>query len=296
MRRTSRHHRTCGCRACGSRPRSLVHRFLEPMAGDRASGRLAKSCGTRRGTPTRTLWTAYFERRHTDQVAATNGVGPRGCQNSEGRRQWWGIPSHTLEAVLEHIEGGNSPQYEYPPPPSFSCRRGSTWMPRRMETKSSSSSGSRSRSSGSPAFLPVKPKPEKTPLGRRTRSGGIVINERGASSRLVKPKTEPTLLPVMQEHLAMAVTDETALKWARDDYVREEMERQRRALEEIAARRRGREEDGVVILDDSDEEAPEPSNPIRHGDPRQGCSKDDDGAQDNECDDNDNGSGDYTNF
>ncbi|KAE8817385.1 Homeobox protein KNOX3 [Hordeum vulgare] len=53
-----------------------------------------------------TLWTAYFERRHTDQVAATNGVEPCGRHNSEGRRQWWGVSGRTLEAVLEHIEGG----------------------------------------------------------------------------------------------------------------------------------------------------------------------------------------------
>ena len=49
--------------------------------------------------------------------------------------------------------------------------------------------------------------------------------------------------------------------------VRQEMERQRCALEEIVARRCGREEGGIVILDDSDEEAPWPSNPVRHGDP-----------------------------
>ncbi|KAE8804059.1 hypothetical protein D1007_20022 [Hordeum vulgare] len=113
-------------------------------------------------------------------------------------------------------------------------------------------------------FMIPRSEPQETPLGRCTRSGGIVINEPGASSRLVKPKKESTL---KQKHLAMAVDDETILKWARDDYVREEMERQRRALEEIVVRRRNREEDGVVILHDSDEEALEPSNPIRHGDP-----------------------------
>ena len=45
------------------------------------------------------------------------------------------------------------------------------------------------------------------------------------------------------------------------------MARQCRALEEIAAWRRGREEGDIIILDDSDEEAPGPSNPVRHGDP-----------------------------
>ncbi|KAE8785833.1 Cysteine-rich receptor-like protein kinase 10 [Hordeum vulgare] len=111
------------------------------------------------------------------------------------------------------------------------------------------------------------------PLGRRTSSAWIVINELGASSsRLVRPKTELRLLPVKQEHLAMAVDDEAALKWARDDYVQEEMEHERRALEEIATRRHGREEGGGVILDESDEEA---SAPVRLGNRGQGRIKDD---------------------
>ncbi|KAE8767805.1 hypothetical protein D1007_60794 [Hordeum vulgare] len=38
--------------------------------------------------------------------------GPRGRHNSEGRHEWWGVPGRTLEAVLEHIEGGNSSRYE----------------------------------------------------------------------------------------------------------------------------------------------------------------------------------------
>ncbi|KAE8817384.1 Cysteine-rich receptor-like protein kinase 10 [Hordeum vulgare] len=159
-----------------------------------------------------------------------------------------------------------------------------------METTSSFSSGSCSRSSGSSALLPVKPKPRETSLDRHTRSGSIGINKPDASSRLVKPKTEPTLLPVKQEHPTMATDNETALKWVQDDYVHEEMERQDRALKEIAAQRRGREEDGVVILDDSDEEAPGPSNTVRHGDQWHGCSKDGGGAQDDDDDD------DHTNF
>ncbi|KAE8780815.1 SEC12-like protein 2 [Hordeum vulgare] len=126
--------------------------------------------------------------------------------------------------------------------------------------------GSRSRSSG-------WPKPQETLLGRRKRSAGFVINDLDASSRLVKPKTEPGLLPVKQKHLAMAADDETALTWSRDNYVREEMERQRRALEEIAARLRGREEGGVVVRDDNNEEASGPSNPVLHGDQRQGAAR-----------------------
>ena len=94
-----------------------------------------------------------------------------------------------------------------------------------MKTASSSSSGS--RSSGSPRLLTVKPEPREKPLGRRTRGGTLVINKGGVhyppSSRLVKPKTEPALLPVKKEHEAMAADEETGLNWARDDYIREEM-------------------------------------------------------------------------
>ncbi|KAE8773065.1 hypothetical protein D1007_54848 [Hordeum vulgare] len=88
--------------------------------------------------------------------------------------------------------------------------------------------------------------------------------------------------------------EEITLKWAQDDYVREEMEHQCLALEEIAARRRNHEEGGIVILDDNDEEAPGPSNPVCHSDSGHGCGKDDRGVQDD--DGNDDDGGDYTNF
>ncbi|KAE8814687.1 Homeobox protein KNOX3 [Hordeum vulgare] len=166
--------------------------------------------------------------------------------NSEGRCHWWGVTGRTLEVILEHIEGGNSPRYEYPPPPAFSHRRGSSWTPRHVEAAASSSSGSRSCSFGSPTLLPVQQELQEMSLGRRTCSGGIVINKPDASSHLVKPKAEPGLLPVKQEHLAI------------------------------------RKEGGIVILDDNDEEAPGPSNRVGHGDPGQGCSKDIDGVQDDD--------------
>ncbi|KAE8797560.1 Protein kinase APK1A, chloroplastic [Hordeum vulgare] len=122
------------------------------------------------------LWTAYFERRNAEQLAATNGAEPCGPFNSKGRHLWWGVPSRTLDAVLEHIEDGNSPRLEYPEPPS--CRRrGSSWMPRRMEMASSSLSGFRSRSSRSAVLFPVKPKSWVMPLGLRTRNDALVINE-----------------------------------------------------------------------------------------------------------------------
>ncbi|KAE8802195.1 Cysteine-rich receptor-like protein kinase 10 [Hordeum vulgare] len=53
-------------------------------------------------------------------------------------------------------------------------------------------------------------------------------------------------------------------------------------LEEIVAHRRGHEEGDVVILDDNDEEALGPSNPVCHGDPGQGCNKDGGGLQDDD--------------
>uniref|UniRef100_N1R4K6 Uncharacterized protein n=1 Tax=Aegilops tauschii TaxID=37682 RepID=N1R4K6_AEGTA len=144
-----------------------------------------------------TLWTMYFGRRHADQLASTNDVEPHGRINFEGRRQWWGVPGRTLEAVLEHIEAGNTPCLQYPGPPSFSRRHGSSWTPQRMETATSSLSGSGSLSSGSLARRPIKPKPQEMPLGRL-----LIINKGGrpspSSSRLVRPKTEPGLLPVKQ--------------------------------------------------------------------------------------------------
>ena len=89
-----------------------------------------------------TLWTMYFQRRREEQIASTNDVIPSGRLNADGRCEWWAVPGRTLEAVLDHIEIGNVPRLEYPPQPSFSCRRGSSWTPRRTEPGSSSSSGS----------------------------------------------------------------------------------------------------------------------------------------------------------
>ncbi|KAI4999640.1 hypothetical protein ZWY2020_004229 [Hordeum vulgare] len=260
--------------AAGSR----CHRRPLELTGARRSRTSDHSCRrvseTSRGTPP--IATRCGRRTSS---AATNGAGPRGRFNSEGRHQWWGILSRTLETVLEHIGGNNSSCLEYPACCSFSRRRGGSWMPRRMETASSSSSGSHSCSSGSPTLLPVKPEPLEKPLGRHTRNGALVINEGGASSPpasssyLVKLKTKPAFLPVKQEHLAMAVDDETVLKCTQDDYVRKEMERQRCALEDIAARHRGREEGGGVILDDGDDDAPGPSNPVNHGEPGRGAAR-----------------------
>ncbi|XBI13913.1 hypothetical protein VPH35_140579 [Triticum aestivum] len=251
-----------------------------------------------------TLWTMYFQRRRKEQIASVNGIIPRGRLNSEGRRERWAVPDRRLNAALDHIETGNVPRLEYPTRPSFSRRRGSSWMPRRMEPGSSSSSGS-----GSPALCPVKPEPEETPLGSRARSGALVINEPSPATaptrrslRLVRPKPEPDMLPVKSEHAGMvAPDDESALKWAREDYVREQVRRQRWAYLETQAcsraeeRRRVAEEGGVIIIDSDDEGEAGPSSAV--GDPDEGCSRHAAGEARGDDDDDDNGGGgDYTRF
>ena len=253
-------------------------------------------------------WAAYFERRQQQRLASTNGapvVGGR--QNSEGRHLWWGVPGRTLEGVLTYLEGGNDPPLAYPP---AQHRRVGPWAPRRFGSSSSSSSSrSSSHSSGTPALLGVKAEPAaESPLGRRTRSAGIVINEGGrrassssAPPRFVKPKTEPGLAPVKTEPGLAPVKaefddDDAALEWARQDSIamekarrEKEKERQRAALRRFEERRRGRDEDGVVVLCDSDDDDDAPP-PVRHGDAGQGSSRgarvkeekadDDDGGDD----------------
>ncbi|XBI18049.1 hypothetical protein VPH35_059939 [Triticum aestivum] len=242
-------------------------------------------------------WAAYFERRQEQRLASTNGAPVVGStKNSEGRRVWWGFPGRTLEGVLTHLEGGNNPPLAYPPPVAAPAhrRRVGQWMPRRFGSSSSSSSHSSSRScshsSGSPALLGVKAEAAAgTPLGRRTRSAGIVINEGGrrasssAPSRFVKPKTEPGLAPVKTEpglpavkteHGDVELDDEAALKWALKDFLKMERERECAALWRFQQRRRGRDEGGVVVLDDSDDDDAPPPPPVRHGDAGQGTTRD----------------------
>lgn len=189
--------------------------------------------------------------------------------------------------------------HQWRPSAGRSPQRGGSWTPMRMDTPSSSSSGS--RSSQSAPLLPVKPEPQETPLRRRTRGGTLVINEGGRvpsplSSRLVKPKEPEALLPVEQEHEAMVADLESGLLWLCQDYVREEMERQHRALEEIVARRCGRDEGVVVMLSDNDNEVAAPSQPVRSGDPGQGCSKDAPKDGPPSVNDDDDSGDDYTAF
>jgi hypothetical protein len=124
------------------------------------------------------LWMAYFQRCHAEQIALTNGAPAvsGGRNNSNGRRLWWGVPGHTLSAVLEHIEGGNEPPLEYLAPTAFSRRRSGgsgPWLPRRMAEASSSSTGA------TPPLVAVKAEPQETPERQRSRGGGFVIRECG---------------------------------------------------------------------------------------------------------------------
>ena len=140
-----------------------------------------------------------------------------------------------------------------------------------METGGSSSS-----SGGSPCLhlRPVKPEPQGTPVSARTRSSGVRIGDNASPTGrfvLVEPKPEPGLPAEYEEIARRGFSDEDALRWARDDYLRNEMVRQRRALEEIA------------VLGSDDDDAPGPSNPPRQ--PGEGCSRD-----------NGRGGGDYTHF
>ena len=154
---------------------------------------------------------------------------------------------------------------------------------------SSSSSG---RSTGSPCLRPVKPEPQDTLVSARTRSsGGANASPLTGRFVLVEPKPEPGLPAEYEEIARRGFSDEDAMRWSRDDYLREEMVRQCRALEEIAAHKRGREdEDGVVVLDSDDDDAPGPSNPPRQ--PGEGCSRDGGGGAGGDDDDG----GDYTRF
>ena len=81
---------------------------------------------------------------------------------------------------------------------------------------------SSSRSSGTAPLDTVKAEPLETLERRRSRGGGLVINEGRRQPfpspddhlRLVRPKKEPATPPVVvkQEHLAMAAADETDMK------------------------------------------------------------------------------------
>ncbi|KAK1627960.1 hypothetical protein QYE76_002275 [Lolium multiflorum] len=65
-----------------------------------------------------TAWNSFFLRRWEQELAAYDGPPPPPPRNNTaGRKRWWSVPGRTLEAVLEHIEGGNFPLLTMPPLP-----------------------------------------------------------------------------------------------------------------------------------------------------------------------------------
>jgi hypothetical protein len=77
-------------------------------------------------------WMEFFRRRYEQELAAHDGPpSPPVCNNAVGRHRWWSVLGHTLENVLAHNEGGNSPVLGMSPlqVPLLSRRHGSSWMP-----------------------------------------------------------------------------------------------------------------------------------------------------------------------
>nr|XP_051221628.1 uncharacterized protein LOC127339862 [Lolium perenne] len=139
-------------------------------------------------------WNNFFLRRWEQELAAYDVPPPPPPRNNvAGRKRWWSVPGRTLEAVLEHIEGGNFPIPTMPPLSRVSpARRRKPGSPRRMAA-SSSSSGSAARSisrSAPSSWAPVKNEPSSPP-SNRARGGGIVIREPSTAQGRRRPKGEP---------------------------------------------------------------------------------------------------------
>jgi hypothetical protein len=205
------------------------------------------------------VWNTFFRRRYESELAAYDGPPPPPARNNAaGRHRWWSARGRTLEAVLEHIENGNSPVLGIPPPqrPTLSRRRGSSWMPRRMASISSGSASSGSAStrsasrSSASTLRTVKQELPSTPP--RRNSGALVIREGAHTAsppRRRKPRKDGAAkaasdLPeaeaaraeeaAMREAIARSLRDvvpadnamplDAALEWSRRDWEREEAE------------------------------------------------------------------------
>jgi hypothetical protein len=175
----------------------------------------------------------------------------------------------TLEAVLMHVERGNSLVLEMSPPQraTLSRRRGSSWMPRRMASVSSGSASSgsaRSASRSSASTLrTVRQEPPSAPP--RRNSCALVIREGARTSsaprnRKRKPRKDDAAKAASElaeaeaaraeeeatrEAIAGSLRDivpvenvmplDGALEWSRQDWERKEAEQQRRLLDLAAA-------------------------------------------------------------
>jgi hypothetical protein len=211
-------------------------------------------------------WNTFFRQRYERELAAYDGPPlPPTRNNASGRRRWWSAPGRTLEAVLAHIERENSPVLGMTPPqpPTLSRRHGSSWMPRRMASRSSgsASSGSASARSASRSSVStprtVKQEPPSAPP--RRSSGALVIREGArtsspprnrkrkprkddakAASELADVEAAHTEEVAMREAIAKSLADlvpadnampmEAALAWSRQDWEREQAKQQQRLL------------------------------------------------------------------
>jgi hypothetical protein len=260
----------------------------------------------------RETWTAFFRCRYERELAAYDGPPPPPAHNNAaGHRRWWSAPGQMLEFVLDHIERGNDPALEMPPPPprpTISCRRGNSWMPRRMASGSSdsASSGSATRSgSRSSASTPrtIKQEPATMP---RHNSGALVIREEGArtaslsrrrkakkdaaakaASDLTEAEARRAEEAAMEEAIQRCLRDivpteitmplDTALEWSQQEWEREQ---RRRLLDQAASQhhadattlpRRGAPP--VVKLEESSDDELYRPTPPRFSDAGQGSSR-----------------------
>jgi hypothetical protein len=206
-------------------------------------------------------WNEFFLRRYEWELAAYDGPPPPpACNNAVGRRRWWIAPGRTLENMLVHIKGGNYPVLGMSPPPSLSRRRGSSWMPRWMASRSSGSASSRSASrsaslSSASTLRTVKKQPPSAPPTRGRSSGALVIREGARTSsppargRKQKPRKDAATAAAfdlaaaeaaraedaaLREAIARSLEDlvpadnsmptDATLAWSRQDWEREEVD------------------------------------------------------------------------
>jgi hypothetical protein len=267
----------------------------------------------------REAWTVFFRHRYERELAAYDGPPPPSARNNAaGRRRWWSAPGRMLEFVLEHIECGNDPVLEMPPPPprpTLSHCRGSSWMPRQMASGSSGSesSGSATRSASRSSASTPRTVKQELAFAPRRNSGALVIREgaRTASpSRRRMPRKEATAKAASDLAEAEAARAEEAIKrslcdaaleWSRREWEQEEQEQQRWLLDLAAAQHRAAEAalarrgaPPVVKLEESsDDELYRPTLP-RFGHAGQGSSHQVPPPQDD--DDSSDDGGDYTCF
>nr|XP_051202511.1 uncharacterized protein LOC127316138 [Lolium perenne] len=179
---------------------------------------------------------------------------------------------------------------------SASRRRGSSWQPRRMAA-SSSSSGSASRSA--PSWAPVEMEPPSPPSNRACNGGGIVIREPSTTRGRLLPNREPDTsgerkrkpakvkveeandaedAAILEAVMARSLQDlvpadnamplDQACTWSREQWEKEEAERQAQLLEDVARYRRPATPPSgvpvpVIDLEESDDDC-HPSPCPRH--------------------------------